>query len=67
MEQTILEVIAAHARRIPEKIALISENETLTYKNLWQSIQNSAKFLRAIELHFPICTTENLTEKLIDK
>lgn len=45
MEQTILEVIAAHARRIPEKIALISENE----------------------LHFPICTTENLTEKLIDK
>ena len=58
MEQTILEVIAAHARRIPEKIALISENETLT---------NSAKFLRANELHFPICTTENLTEKLIDK
>ncbi len=51
MEKTILEVIAAHARRIPEKIALISENETLTYKNLWQSIQNSAKFLRANELH----------------
>lgn len=46
MEQTILEVLAAHARRIPEKIALISEEETLTYNDLWNFIRNSAEFLR---------------------
>lgn len=51
MEQTILEILAAHARRIPEKIALISENETLTYSDFWRSVRNSAEYLRANELH----------------
>lgn len=46
MEQTILEVLFAHARRIPQKIALISEKETLTYNDLWNLICNSAGFLR---------------------
>lgn len=46
MEHTILDTLAAHGRRIPGKIALISETETLTYCEFWQSIVNSAKFLR---------------------
>ncbi len=46
MEQTILEILSAHAMQIPQKIALISEKETLTYNDLWNLICNSAEFLR---------------------
>lgn len=51
MGQTILEVLAEHSRQIPEKVAIISENEKLTYSMLWQSIQKSADFICEIGLH----------------
>lgn len=50
MEETILEVLAGHARKIPDKTAIISENEKLTYSSFWQAIQQSAAFLRSIGL-----------------
>ncbi|MCM1133694.1 MAG: acyl--CoA ligase [Ruminococcus flavefaciens] len=47
MKQTILEVLAGYSAQIPEKTAVISEKETLTYADFWKSIRKSAKFLRS--------------------
>lgn len=50
MALTILNVLSEHAQNTPNKTALISERETLTYAEFWKEITKCAQYLTKIGL-----------------
>lgn len=50
MANTIIDVISGHSARIPDKTALITENESLTYHEFWNEIRLCAAYLQDLGL-----------------